>query len=98
MPSWSVKCFSCGEELEFARSLGRTDTCPKCDADLKVCLNCKHYDRAVAEQCREPTSDFVSNKERANFCSFYQPSVSGNASGPSAADDARAKLDALFKK
>ncbi len=97
MPKHTVNCFSCGKVLEFDRSIGRTDTCSQCDADLKVCLNCRHHDRAVSEQCREPTAEFVSNKERANFCGAFQPSGDGNHDAGSGLDDAKAKLEALFK-
>jgi predicted RNA-binding Zn-ribbon protein involved in translation (DUF1610 family) len=100
MPRFAVSCFSCGEKVAFERSLGRTDTCPDCDADLKVCKTCRHHDRSAPQQCREPTAEFVSNKERANFCGLYEPSATGAdlGPGPSPADDAKARLEALFKK
>lgn len=98
MPAWNVSCFSCGDSVTFDRSLGRKDTCPECDADMKVCLNCKFHDRSAPQQCREPTAEYVSNKERANFCGAFEPSNAQGASGATDADDARARLEALFKK
>lgn len=47
------------------------ETCPECGADLKVCLNCLHYDKTVAEQCRERRADLVHEKQTANFCEYF---------------------------
>ncbi len=84
--------------MSYSNTPGRRDDCSKCHADVHVCRNCKFYDRAAYNECREPSADRVIEKDRANFCDFYQP---GNPSGPSE-DDAQAKLraaaEALFKK
>jgi hypothetical protein len=98
MPVFTVHCFSCGTGHQYDRSIGRTDTCADCDADLKACRNCRHYDRSAPQQCREPTAEFVSNKERANFCGAFQPGGEQAGGGKSEADEARARLEALFKK
>ena len=47
------------------------ETCEKCQADLKVCLNCMYYDPKVAEQCREKRADLVHDKHMANFCEYF---------------------------
>ena len=84
--------------MSYSNTPGRRDDCSKCHADVHVCRNCKFYDRAAYNECREPSADRVVEKDRANFCDFYQP---GNPDGPSE-DDAQAKLraaaEALFKK
>jgi hypothetical protein len=57
------------------------------------------YDRHSANACREPNADRVLDKETGNFCEYFalienrQPQPSS-----SAAVDARAQLEALFKK
>lgn len=84
--------------MEFAGTPGRRDDCSKCHADVHCCRNCKFYDRAAYNECREPSADRVQEKERANFCDFYQPA---DPSGPSAVDraaDLRAAAESLFKK
>lgn len=84
--------------MEFAGTPGRRDDCQKCHADVHCCRNCKFYDRAAYNECREPSADRVQVKDRANFCDFYQPA---DPSGPSATDraaDLRAAAEALFKK
>jgi len=94
----TIKCFNCGTLLEFAGTPGRRDDCTKCHADVHCCRNCKFYDKAAYNECREPSADRVQVKDRANFCDFFQPA---DPSGPSAADrakDLRAAAEALFKK
>ena len=43
----------------------------KCRADLRVCLNCTHYDPRVAQQCRERRAEPVLEKAVGNFCEFF---------------------------
>ena len=51
---------------------GRTETCDRCGADLKVCLNCMHYDLRSAYQCRERRAEPVGEKHMANFCEYFE--------------------------
>ena len=44
----------------------------KCRADLRVCLNCAHYDPRVAQQCRERRADPVLEKAVGNFCEYFE--------------------------
>ncbi|MFN3410078.1 MAG: hypothetical protein ACK45B_13870 [Limisphaerales bacterium] len=68
----TMHCWKCGTEWTFARSPGRSETCVKCQADLKVCRNCVSYDRAVAYQCRDRRADPVADKEAANYCEYFE--------------------------
>ena len=43
----------------------------KCRADLRVCLNCQSYDRSVAQQCRERRAEPVLEKDKGNFCEYF---------------------------
>jgi hypothetical protein len=43
----------------------------KCRADLRVCLNCMHYDPRAAQQCRERRADPVLDKDAGNFCEYF---------------------------
>jgi ribosome-binding protein aMBF1 (putative translation factor) len=65
-------CHKCGWEWTLNRSPGRSETCLECQADLKVCLNCAHYDRSVAYQCRERRAEPVEDKAAANFCEYFE--------------------------
>ncbi|HNQ74106.1 MAG TPA: hypothetical protein PKN95_10950 [Verrucomicrobiota bacterium] len=64
-------CWKCGAEYPERRSPGRSETC-LCGADLKVCLNCAHYDRTVAYQCRERRAEPVMDKDVANYCEWFE--------------------------
>ena len=64
-------CHRCGWVYPLPGLPGRLETCHDCGADLKVCLNCVHYDRSVAYQCRERRADPVQDKHLANFCEYF---------------------------
>ncbi|WP_460056478.1 hypothetical protein [Spirochaeta dissipatitropha] len=89
--------------MDRSIALGRSTLCANCGADLHVCLNCRHYDPAAAYQCRESVDREITDKDRGNFCDFFQlplpgESVRGISPGKSndKADDARKKLSSLF--
>ena len=65
-------CHKCGLEYTLAGQPGRSETCHGCGADLKVCLNCAHYDPCVAEQCRDRRADPVQEKHMANYCEWFE--------------------------
>ena len=65
-------CRSCGEKLELEGKIGREDTCPNCGAYLHTCLNCEFYDEFAHNHCREPDAEWVSDKEKSNFCEFFR--------------------------
>jgi hypothetical protein len=65
-------CQKCGEPWTLPGNPGRGETCMKCCADLRVCLNCAHYDRSAAHQCRERRAEPVLEKEVGNFCEYFE--------------------------
>lgn len=89
-------CWSCGQTHDAVPQIFRTTECPGCEASVKVCKNCKHYDESAPQSCREPVAESVREKEQANFCAYFQPSVGGGKRSEEV-EDARAKLEALFK-
>lgn len=93
-----MQCFSCGREtrLGTGERVGFRDTCP-CGTDLHVCRNCTHHDPSAYNECREPGSERVSDRERANRCEWFTPRGAGATAGRTAGDP-RSALDALFKK
>lgn len=72
MPSPTQHCHKCGWEWTFHRPPGRSETCLKCQADLKICLNCAQYDVRVAYQCRDKRAEEVAEKAAANFCEYFE--------------------------
>ena len=98
-------CWKCRKEISIEKSV-RGDECPLCHADLHVCKACEFYESGAHNDCRESSAEFVSDKERGNFCDYFRPrrSLSGvegaaggeNASGKSKADAAKDAFNALF--
>lgn len=92
----ALVCFSCNKSLNLTGEISRREECPSCHADVHVCKNCHFYDRSAYNECREPQADVVREKDRSNFCDYFQLSGKGGASGPSK-DDLKAQAEALFK-
>ena len=102
MPAF--QCQSCGAPITLAAPIPRDSECDACRHDVRSCRNCRHYDLRYNNACKETEAEPVADKERRNFCEYFDlnPAPFGGAAGMPAsrtrADDARAKLDALFKK
>ena len=92
-------CNSCGKEIKLQRELGRQEICPHCRSDLHCCLNCILYDEYAQNKCRESAAEWVSDREKINFCEYFSFREStGGGRGRREREDALAKLEALFKK
>jgi hypothetical protein len=65
-------CWKCGTEYKLTGGPGRSETCPGCSSDLKVCLNCTSYEPRVAQQCRDNRADPVAEKHLANYCEYFE--------------------------
>lgn len=93
-----LQCWKCGASLaEYSLPLRRLEECRACRAELHVCRMCEFYDVGKAKHCREPVADEVKDKQRANFCDYFRPLPGAYQPGAvSAADKARAELEALF--
>ncbi len=64
-------CWKCGWEWTLTGQPGRSECCHRCNADLRVCLNCQHYDPKVAYQCRDRRAEPVDQKHVANYCEYF---------------------------
>lgn len=93
----SVLCFRCGKEVP-ENNLGRQDSCAACGADTRVCRNCRHYDRSSNNECREEQAGRQVEKEKGNFCEWFQVRVGAGGSGAPTKDALKSAADALFKK
>ena len=91
-------CWRCAAALgELPRPVPRAAACPECGADLHVCRMCRFHDPNKSRGCREPVADPVRDRERANFCGYFEPSPGAtDGSREAEARSARAALDALF--
>jgi hypothetical protein len=92
-------CHNCGEPWTLSGQPGRGETCMKCRADLRICLNCGFYDPRAAHQCRERRAEPVMEKQVGTFCEYFDfalrnwtPKTGGN----SRESAARTQLKKLF--
>jgi hypothetical protein len=92
------RCYRCDTDQGVIERVGRRDTCFSCGADLHCCHNCELYDPAFHNQCRESQAERQVDKDRSNFCDYFQfrRPAAGKTATP--AQGARASLDALFRK
>jgi hypothetical protein len=93
-----MHCAACGAGVELASGerVGFRDECPRCRADLHSCRNCAHHDVGAYNECREPGTERVADRERANRCDWFAPRA-GAPPAAGAGGDAKAALDALFR-
>jgi len=100
----SLQCQSCGAPVTIAAPIPRDSECDACRHDLRCCRNCRHYHTSYKNSCKETEAEPVADKERRNFCEFFEftsapyVNLAGQPAPRSRADEARAKLDELFKK
>ena len=94
-------CHHCGKQIQFETGyISRTEECPQCGSDVHCCLNCVNYDTAAHNRCREPQAEWVTDRERSNFCDFFTPnkSAKGDARKSAVMLEARSAFEDLFKK
>ena len=98
MSATGFACWRCAGPLgELPRPVPRAAACPGCGADLHVCRMCRFHDPNKSRGCHEPVADHVRDRERANFCGYFEPSPdAGDGSREADARASRAELDALF--
>jgi len=92
----TLYCHGCGGEIELIDKVKRSDECEHCGASLHCCKNCKFYDPFVHNQCRESTTLWEPDKEKANFCTYFLPREGEHEQEDKSS--ALANLEALFKK
>ncbi|MEK6796521.1 MAG: hypothetical protein AABZ39_17215 [Spirochaetota bacterium] len=68
-----MNCWHCTKEIIIADKVMRTDSCPHCDRDMRVCKNCRFYARGVHNDCRETNAELIADKEHANLCDYFVP-------------------------
>jgi len=65
-------CWNCGRTTGIEGGVARSDSCPHCLADLRCCRGCRFFDPLRRFQCREHIETNIPNKEKSNFCDFFQ--------------------------
>lgn len=88
-------CAFCGKELEIDGRVHRGDMCPHCNRDLHCCIQCEFYDMFAHNKCREPEAEWVTDRERSNFCDYFR-FQGGKGEEKDRSEEAKKKLERLF--
>ena len=91
-------CHHCRGELTLEGYVSRGDECPRCGSDIRCCLNCTNYDPHAHNKCREPQAEWVTDREKGNFCDFFIANNLSPGAAKSPDADPRSAFDSLFKK
>jgi hypothetical protein len=98
MGTETLNCWRCGAHVvDEPLPLSRTAECRQCRAELHACRMCEFYDTGKANACREPVAEPVGDKTRANFCGWFRPRAGLAGAGNDAAEEARRRLEDLFR-
>ncbi len=89
-------CWHCGHALSDL-DFGREARCPGCSKPVHVCRNCRFFQPGRANDCAEPIAAYVAEKDRANFCDYFQPHAAAYRGPGRSQDTLRDAADALFK-
>jgi hypothetical protein len=97
-----ARCARCGTLVDgqiFSRS-----KCPKCQQDLRACVQCVNFDPGARFECAQPINARVSPKDAANECTLYsartsweRETSSAQSHKPSEPSGAKKAFDDLFK-
>ena len=90
------KCWNCERPLTPA-DYGRECNCLGCGKPARVCRNCRNYARGRPNDCVEPMADPILDKERANFCGYFEPTDQPAVGSGPVADDLLEAAKDLFK-
>ena len=102
MADEGLLCWNCGRATGITGRVMRSHSCENCLADLRCCHGCRHFAPGRRFQCMEPIETNVVNKEKNNFCDFFQmrdavKRPGGIHQGQDHKDDRKKGFDDLFK-
>lgn len=95
-------CWNCGKPTGIQIKVSRSDICYACNADLHCCRGCRHFEPGRRFQCKEPVDTNITNKEKSNFCDFFQmrqvmKTAGGVVTKTDSKDDRQKRFDDLFE-
>jgi len=89
------QCWHCGQQLVGA-DYHRESVCPSCSKASHVCKNCTFYQPGIANNCRETIAEPVTDKQRANFCDYFEPGKQTHSTTATNAENLTKAADDLF--
>ena len=66
------RCHFCGQPLDEKLEVHRSTTCASCGKDLKICYNCRFFQKGAHNDCLESSAEQVRDKDRSNFCDYFR--------------------------
>lgn len=92
------RCHRCQTQwVSEAKRPGFKEACESCSAYLHCCMNCRHHSPSLHNQCAIPTTDFVGDRQGANFCEDFEFKDHDPATAKdNESKQVRGKLDDLF--
>lgn len=90
------RCWNCGRDLTKA-DYGREASCLGCNKPTRVCRNCRQFAPGRPNECMEPMTERVLEKEKANFCELFDPADQPLAQIQSGPSDPLKQAEDLFK-
>ena len=92
------RCYKCGEPwVSEKKQPAVKEYCETCSAYLHCCLNCRFHDKSRHNECRIGTTEWVGDREGANFCDEFEFRDAEGVSGVSgAAGKGKEELDSVF--
>lgn len=94
----TFNCWNCGKALtNVILPFSRREECVSCGTDQHVCKMCVYFDENNRLGCNEERAEQVVDRERANFCDYFEPSTKASNDGQEdKSRKAKAQLAALF--
>jgi hypothetical protein len=97
-----VRCPDCGRNIPAFGAITRESACPYCNAALRCCRACRHFDTSTRWECRAPIPARVAEKGKANDCALFEARLvldaTGRRTGTPSSNDPKSAFENLFKK
>lgn len=69
-----MQCWKCFRQLTAPLGkVGFRAECPHCGSPLHTCVGCRFYAVGKPNDCAVPGTEFVRDREAANFCDEFGP-------------------------
>ena len=96
MTTLEGNCWNCGQSLSGA-DYARENRCPSCVRATHSCRNCRFYSPGKPNECFETLVERVVDKERPNFCDYFEAAKHQGTSENSSTETLRQAAEDLFK-
>ncbi|MEE8149455.1 MAG: hypothetical protein V3T75_03275 [candidate division Zixibacteria bacterium] len=102
MANDGLLCWNCSKNTGLTGRISRADSCESCLADMRCCRGCRHFDPNRRFQCKESIETNIPNKEKSNFCDFFQVRIAFKRQGgvsyqDNTKDERKKNFDDLFE-